>query len=45
MPILNNLMFIGIVFLLILPFILTIENIFEIFSKKKELSKEQKNGD
>ena len=42
MPILNNLMFIGIVFLLILPFILTIENIFEIFSKKKELSKRAK---
>ena len=42
MPILNNLMFIGIVFLLILPFILTIKNIFEIFSKKKELSKRAK---
>ncbi len=42
MPILNNLMLLIIIFLLILPFMLTIKNIFEMFPKKKELSKKAK---
>ena len=42
MLILDKLVFVGIIFLLILPFILTIKNILEIFSKKKELSKRAK---